>query len=228
MIHQDWIVRLIEQLALLLLQVTRLKQSGHYTEALVAVENMLQQTTGLGLISIRFLKAEDILNRLVRSDNDAEGRDRALLASRLLTEAGALYVAQDRLQEHCDVQLKALELALGAREADPAAGVPEFAVDIDHLVAGLTLCRVPADTRLRLMDFHERRGEFSRAEDALYDALDAAPGDQAVVEHGLAFCERLLELDDFTLADGNLPREEVEDTLTELEARLAMIETSQQ
>lgn len=228
MIHQDWIVRLIEQLALLLLQVTRLKQSGHYTEALVAVENMLQQTAGLGLISIRFLKADDILNRLVRSDNDAEGRDRALLASRLLTEAGALYVAQDRMQEHCDVQLKALELALGARAADPTAGVPEFAPDIDHLVAALTPCRVPADTRLRLMSFHERRGAYAHAEDALFDALEAAPGDEAVVEEGIAYCERLLELDDFTLAEGNLPREEVEDTLTELEARLAMIETSQQ
>src|SRR5919199_1411621 len=53
-------------------------------------------------------------------------------------------------------------------------------------------------------------GTLSDAEDALFEAIDASPGDSGPVDAGIAFYRRLLALGDAAMRAGNLPRDEVE------------------
>jgi hypothetical protein len=69
------------------------------------------------------------------------------------------------------------------------------------------------------VDRYMRSGEYAKAEDVLFDALDCFPLDPAVVERGLTMYEQLATLNDSDLAAGNLPREEVAAGLAELRAR---------
>lgn len=210
MFQYDVITRLIQQLALLLIELNRLKRAQQFAQALQAVEQSLLSATGLGIVSARFTDAQEIMRKLVRFEGDAEGRDRAMITARLLSEIGGIYLAQDRLEEHCGFQRKSLELILQAALFTGKFDLPEFAPKIDELVGSLSACEVPPQTRLLLMRFYEAQGDYARAEDALFDARDTHPDDEEMQAEGAAFFERLLQLSDARLSAGNLPREEVE------------------
>jgi len=70
-----------------------------------------------------------------------------------------------------------------------------------------------------LMEHYERTGQFGKAEDALFAILDGDVDNDLALTFGLSFYERLLGKSDAQLADGNLPRAEVEASLQELRDR---------
>jgi hypothetical protein len=72
-----------------------------------------------------------------------------------------------------------------------------------------------------LMRHYEQHGAFAKAEDALFDLLEAEPGNSDALEFGIAFYERLRGQSDMALAKGNLPRQELEAGLAELRQRQA-------
>jgi hypothetical protein len=82
---------------------------------------------------------------------------------------------------------------------------------------------LPLETQARLMQHYERTGEFAKAEDALFAMLDAEPEQAPLLEFGISFYRRLEGQSDSRLADGNLPRAEVEAGLTDLNARKGAI-----
>jgi hypothetical protein len=69
------------------------------------------------------------------------------------------------------------------------------------------------------MEHYERTGQFGKAEDSFFAILDADPDNSVAVEFGISFYERLLRQDDLRLAEGNLPRAEVEAGLAELRGK---------
>ena len=71
----------------------------------------------------------------------------------------------------------------------------------------------------RLFRYLEERALYATAEDALYEWLDR--NDPDAITEGIAFYERLLARSDVELADGNLPRAEVEDGRGELLQRIS-------
>lgn len=70
-----------------------------------------------------------------------------------------------------------------------------------------------------LVTFHERCGRFAQAEDSLFKVLDLLPDDPNVVKRGEAFYQKLLGLSDEELEAGDLPREEVQESLEDLRKR---------
>jgi len=61
------------------------------------------------------------------------------------------------------------------------------------------------------------RQRFPKAEDYLFHAIDLAEDPKSVLEAGLKFYRRLEKLPDEVLERRNLPRDEVEAALDELE-----------
>jgi hypothetical protein len=70
-----------------------------------------------------------------------------------------------------------------------------------------------------LMEHYEQTGQFGKAEDALFAILDGDVDHEVALNFGISFYERLLGKSDAQLADGNLPRNEVEASLQELRDR---------
>jgi hypothetical protein len=90
---------------------------------------------------------------------------------------------------------------------------------VDLFVTALADGEVPASTRALLMEHYERTGQFGKAEDSLFAILDGDPENSVVLDFGISFYERLLAHTDVQLAEGNLPRAEVEAGLGELRER---------
>ena len=110
---------------------------------------------------------------------------------------------------------------LGIQLREAGREVPEFAPKVGELLDRLRGAELPARTEATLILYHEQRGEFDLAENALFRLLEVTEAaDRAgVIELGVSFYRRLSFLSDEALAAGNLSRQEVGAGLKELLAR---------
>jgi len=120
------------------------------------------------------------------------------------------------VEESRECYLKALHLLLEVLARGEVFEWPEFLPRVEVLKDALPGTPLPPRTEAMLMQHHERIGEFAKAENALFAMLDADPDNAAIVEFGVSFYERMLAQSDAALAEGTLPRSEIEEGLHEL------------
>ncbi|RAL21543.1 hypothetical protein DL240_11845 [Lujinxingia litoralis] len=75
-------------------------------------------------------------------------------------------------------------------------------------------------SQINLISYYERLGRFADAEDCLWKALDVAGNDAQILKRGVVFYETCRKQADARLEEGNLPRDEVEESFEELSARI--------
>jgi len=163
----------------------------------------------------------DIEARLMRGEATQVVRDKMLFLIRLFKEAGDAALAQDRLDEGHDLLLRGLELRVGTNWGEEPSQHADFAPPVEAFTGALAGTPIPPRTQAMLMHHYERTGAFAKAEDALFGLLETASGNAEVLDWGIAFYERLRGRSDAALADGNLPRSELEAGLAELKAHKA-------
>lgn len=217
--REDYVMRLAAQLGKALAHILGLSKRQRYPAALAAIDEALAQLLGLSLDSVMELSAGQLFAFLTLGGTAPEARAKVSFLAALLREAGAIHAAQERPDVSYACYLKALHLLLEMRLHDDEVRLPEYAPTVEGLVAQLNAYALPSHTNVALLRYYEQVGAYGKAEDALFEALEAEPGDADVVEAGLVFYERLHHLSDEALIAGNLPRDEVEAGLSELRTR---------
>jgi tetratricopeptide (TPR) repeat protein len=223
MLRRDYFLRMIEEFMQALARLRALKQDQRWSEASGELDAELRKLLGNDLQSVARLSESDLLARLMRDGPTHALRDKTLVLTTLLKEAGDVAAGEARAAESHEFYLKALHLLLEVLARDEVFECPAFVPKVEMLLAGLQGIRLPDVTQGRLMHHYERTGEFAKAEDALHALLETGPDNPAIVEFGLTFYHRLLTQTDATLNAANLPRAEVEEGLRELELRKATV-----
>jgi len=219
MIRRDYILRMIEEFIRALARINSLKQGQRWNEAAEALDDEFNRLIGTGAQAAARLSETDLLARLAQDGPTQTVRDKALLLTTLLKEAGDVATAEDRMEEGRECYLKALHMLLEVLGRDDVFECPEFVPRVESLKQALQGTPLSMRTHAMLMQHHERTGEFAKAEDELFAMLDAEPDNERLVEFGSAFYRRLLAQSDTALNDADLPRAEVEEGLKELQAR---------
>ena len=219
MIRRDYILRMIEECIRALARIKSLKQGQQWSEASEALDAEFKKLIGEGAQAAARLSETELLALLMRDGPTQAVRDKALILTTLLREAGDVAAAENRVEASRDCYLKSLHLMLDSLSREDVFEFPEFVPKVEMLVAALQSVPLPIRTGAMLMQHYERSGEFTKAEDALFAMLDAEPDNHAIVEFGVSFYQRLLALSDATLNAANLPRAEVEEGLKELQSR---------
>jgi hypothetical protein len=219
MIRRDYLLRMIEEFMQALARMRALKQGQRWAEAGEELDAEFKKLIGDEAQSISCLSETDLHARLMRDGPTHLLRDKTLLLTTLLTEAGDVASAEGREADSRECYLKALHLLLEVLSRDEVFECPEFVPKVEMLLPALRSAPLPMRTQAMLMQHYERTGEFAKAEDALFAMHEAEPGNQTIVEFGIAFYQRLLTHGDGTLVAAGLPRTEVEDGLKQLQAR---------
>ena len=219
MIRRDYILRMIEELAEALARIRSLKHGRRWAEAGDELDAEFKKLVGDGAQAVAQLSETELLARVMQGGPTHLVRDKTLMLSTLLTEAGDVAAAEGREDESRECYLKALHLLLDVLARNEAFECPGFVPKVETLVAALQSAPLPVRSAAMLMRHYERAGEFAKAEDALFAMLDAEPDNQAIVEFGITFYERLRSQSDAALNAANLPRAEVEDGLEKLQGR---------
>ncbi len=221
MIRRDYIIRMIEEFTQALARIRGLKNDQRLGEADTLTEEEFKRVTGLDSNSVLHLSETELLAKLIQADSGQGVREKMLMLTTLLKETGDMAVSQDHFENGRACYLKGLHLLLDSLARGEIYELPEFVPKVEEFVLALADCELPLTTRLLLMEYYERTGQFAKAEDALYAILEAEPGNLPAVEFGISFYERLQRQSDIRLEEGNLPRSEVEAGLKELSARKA-------
>ena len=219
MIRRDYILQMIEEFARALARISLLRSEQRGDEAADALDEEFKRLVGEGPEAVARLSETELLARLMQGGPTQAVREKTLMLTTLLKEAGDLAVAQDRAEAGRECYLKALHLLLDALSRGEVCECPEFVPKVEMLKEALAGTHLPARTDARLMQHYERNGEFAKAEDALFGMLDADPDNDAIADFGIGFYQRVFAQNDATLNEGNLPRTEAEEGLTELERR---------
>lgn len=214
--HQDYLMRMVQQFSGFLVRVLRLREEGKSEEALVLLDDAYGRLAGLPGSLVHALSEDDLMTLL-----RAQGRldpERCLGLAELLREEGHTYDDLGRDDESLPRYLKALRLYLEIITEDEqlAEGrVPGLDDVIDQL-AGFDL---PTASAERLVNFLEESGRFDQVENLLLHRVDAAPDETGERDTAIRFYRRLLTRPDAELIVGGLTRDEVEDGLQRLEGR---------
>jgi tetratricopeptide (TPR) repeat protein len=208
--HQDYIMRMVQQFSGFLVRALRLRKEGKVEEALELLGDAYGKMVGLPA-SLVYALSEDDLIALLR----AQGRldpERSLGLAELLREEGHTYDDVERYEESFPRYLKALRLYLEivAEDEDLAESRIPGLEDVIEQLAGLDL---PPQTTERLLAYLEESGRFDEAENVLLQRLEAMPDDPAAADAVVRFYRRLLEKTDAELIVGGLTRDEVVDGL---------------
>jgi hypothetical protein len=214
--HQDYIMRMIEQMTGFLMRVVMLRKSGKPQEAVEQISEAYGRLTGVDGSLVHALSEEDLIG-LLRARGTLDPQ-RALSLAELLREEGHAYDDLDQPAAAVPRYLKALRLYLEMlpdfEEApggyDPAA--------LDDLLERLDPADLPPMTFELLLHHFESSGQFDEAENVLLAQIDAHDEAPDLVAFGQDFYRRLLLQPDAALVEGGLPRAEVEDGLAQLDA----------
>ena len=219
MLRRDYILRMIEEFMQVLSRINSLKAGLLWREAAGVVDGEFQQLLNSDARTVSRMSETELLAKIVQSGPTQAVRDKTLMVATLLREAGNVAAGEERVEDSRACHLKGLNLLLDVLGSEDVFECPEFVPKVDLFVARLSDFSLPPQTQLRLMQHYERAGEFGRAEDALFSMLNEDGANTGLVEFGMAFYRRLAGQSDAALADGNLPRAELEASLAELEGR---------
>lgn len=214
MIRQDYILRLIEQLARVLAQIFGLKDAAKYQEASSTVDQAFQQFLGLDSRFIDTIPDADLIALL--KVGDVLDVEKCVVAACLLKAKGDMLKAQNRRDESYNAHLKALnvflELFINYNNIDLLSSI----VEMEALIEKLDTYELPIETMNRLWQYYEKIGKYSKAEDVLHEILKASYYESDVLDSGISFYQRLMAKSDDDLIAGELPQREVEEGFAEL------------
>lgn len=210
---------MIEEFLRALTRINALKKGQLWKEAAGALDEEFRRLIGEGAQAVAQLTETELLARLIRGEPTQVVREKTLLLTTLLKEAGDVAIAHDRHEEGRSSYVKGLHLLLETLAREEVFACPDFVPKVEVFVAALGDSPLPLRTYALLMQHYERSGQFAKAEDTLFALLEAEPENSGLVDFGITFYLRLQGQSDASLARGDLPRAEVEAGLAELRAR---------
>ena len=222
-IREDYLIGWIKRYIRWLAEITGFVQTADYEAAARRADLALRELLNLGADSVLSLTEGEILARLTMDAPPPVVQDKCLLVAALLYHLGETAAGKGNPDLARDCWLKSLQVLLGTQlhrgHGDWPEHVPKLAVLLDRLRDRA----LPVRTEAALIIYHEQRGEFDQAENALFRLLDSVEPEalSGAVELGRGFYQRLAVLSDDALRAGNLSLAEIRTGLQELEARLA-------
>jgi hypothetical protein len=210
--HQDYVMRMIQQMAVFITRVLRLREDGEYEEAIGEITHAYGRLTGLPASMVHALSDDDLIALL-----GVQGRiaaDRCVALAELLREEALVYEEMENDDEALPRYLKALRLyleALAEEENLRAADIP----GLDEVVRRISWYPAPTGTRALLLPYLEETGQFDQLENVVSAWMDHDVGNDATA-FAVAMYQRLAERSDSELIVGGLTRGEVQEALAAL------------
>lgn len=217
MTQKDYILRIFEEIGRIIAQVIYLRQMKDYQGAHELIDEQLKQTVGMGSGFLHSMSDETLLSMLTTLG--MLNIDKCWLVATLLKAEGELYKEQQDENSSYQSYLKACNLFLEALYHQYKQKHIEKVEELEELISILEVYELPLRTRQLLFWYLEHSGQYSKAEDTLFDILEVeADEDREIAEEmeemlelGKAFYARLLLKSEEDLQRGNFSHEEAEE-----------------
>ncbi len=218
MYRRDYIMRQIEFMVEVMQQLSGLAAEKRYQAAMTVIDESLEELFGLNGTLVTRLFGREPLGQLTFGEEADLSQAKLIAAAALLQEAGDIQAEQGAEDDSFTAYASALELLLTALLNHDGEPLPEYAPDVVELTAVLAPFHLPPHLNQLLLRYYHKTGQYDEAENVLFDALEETPEDEATIKMGITFYQLILKESDAQLEAGNLPRDEAEASLAELQA----------
>jgi tetratricopeptide (TPR) repeat protein len=215
MLNRDYILRIFEQLGRELAIITGLRKRNKHEEALIYIDNLFLQMTGLTSGFINSISEEMLIKTF--SPLGRLNAQTCLWTASLLKAEGGVYEDLGNENESYYRFHKALFLLLEVILHEPVDRDSELFQEIDGLLQKLADYELPVPIRERLFAYYEHIGRYATAEDLLFELLEMSPPDIHAFGLGRDFYARLQQKSETDLSTGNFSHDEVEEGLAHLQ-----------
>lgn len=210
--HQDYVLRMIQQMGLFVTHLLKKRKAGDDEGALEEIQEAYGRMTGLHASLVYGLSEDDVVNMLTAQG--AIHPERFVALGILLREEGDIYSSHGDIDDALPRMQKSLRLYLEAWERSDALRY-ETIPGLDATITWMEGYPVSAATRLLLMDYLEEKGRFDEAENYVLEWIETDSDD--ALDYASDFYQRLLALSDAELIVGGLTRDEVQSALDDLD-----------
>lgn len=209
---------MLEQFAAMVAKITGLIDERDSVAAQEAMDRLADEILDLEPGGLTNLTESQLLERILKTTPPTVAREKVLMFATALEQAAAVFGLDGEEKRRRASLLTSLNLTLWVERFQSDGPRLEFGPRVENLLFALDGVALPIDTSLNLMRHYEAEETFGKAEDVLHrlkverSVLDILP------KLGIEFYQRLMAKPDSLLAQGNLPRDEVESGLQEWRA----------
>jgi tetratricopeptide (TPR) repeat protein len=215
MIKNDYLTTKLKELSELITKVLKSNDNKQLEESREMVNEAFKRLLGLNSELAESLSYKDLM-KLVGAYESAEALKFVILAQ-LLKLDGDMYKAEGEEIKSFNIYLKSLNIYIKAVLLDSDC-LEQGEKIIDEIINEVEEYELPKESSLLLFNYYELVNKYDKAEDMLFELLEADDNEEDIVEEGIGFYERLLEKTEEALENGNLPLDEVKEGIERLKA----------
>ena len=200
-----------EMLAAALAKIILNKDKKNYSEAELEIESASKTIAGLDLKLISIFSPEDLLNLMKSSDLFA---GKCIVSAELLNEYAFVKEMKNEADTSNTLYVKSLMLYL---EAVLSGELPDNSVyfpKMNFIISKLKDIEFSETIKFSLLEYFSMSGQYSKFEDTVFEMIDN--GNSEALDRAVKFFESLKNKSDAELLNGNLTRDEVEESLGEI------------
>lgn len=206
---------MVEQFAAMIAKITGLIDEGDSSAAREAMDRLADECLDLAPGELTRFSEAQLLERILKSSPPALACDKVLMFAAALEKAAAVFDLDSEEERRRVCLVTSLNLTLWAERFESDGPRLEFGPRVENLLFALEGVDLPVDSRLNLMRYFEAAEAFGKAEDALHQLKEERPTLDILPRLGFEFYERLAAKPNSLLAEGGLPRDEVESGMRE-------------
>lgn len=186
---------------------------GNVEVAFDKINKGMRALVGLDINTIDTLAFDQVIG-LISKDNQYNS-DRYIALGQLLYFQGYVYGILENEVNKVNYYKKAVdgfyEAFLEEDDIDD-----NYLMDISKVLGEISDYELEIECNKKVFRLYEVCKEFDKAEDILFSMIKETNKDKEIISLGISFYERLKEKTEKELEDGNLPLDEVEDSLQDL------------
>jgi hypothetical protein len=215
MSQRDYILRIAQEFGSALAQVLYNRQIKDFTAAHKLIDEQSKQVFGMGIGFMRSVPEETLLSMLTSFDSlDTE---KCWLLAILLKAEGDIYEDQGNASESYYSYIRSLNLFLEVLLLGTISSDRSIVPEIDELLSRLSDYDLPLRTKSLLFRYFDHTHEYARAEDLLFEMLEASGPNEDILANGVSFYQQLLKKSDAALRADHFTKEKVIEGLSHLE-----------
>lgn len=215
MSKSDYILRMIEEISIIIAHIIGLKKENRLEESQSVLDDALTQFLGSNAKLAEVLEYRDLMQMI--SGNEEFNADKCMVLADLLKLKADIYESQGFSANANNLYIKSMHLFIEALSADNHLYTEKNMNSVNEMITLISIYELTDESKELFFKYYGLTGSYDKAEDFLYELLASTHYDSKVVNTGLAFYERLMTLDEAELLQGNLPITEVMEGYNELQ-----------
>lgn len=210
---------LIKKFKELLEKITYSKKNKDYKEALDLIDDAFKYIFRLSIKFFNSFSTENLLE-IIKSDGTINA-DKYIMMAKLLEETAEILENQQKDEEAFYIYEKSLNTFLNAYLIENEhCDLKNYFSDIEFIITKVSPYKLSQNVENQLTQYYLKIGAYDKAENLIYEVLQNNNFSEESLKYALEFYQNLLSKNEDDLNAGNLPREEILDSLDYLNEKL--------